>query len=58
MKLGGKRKGAGRKPRASPKETITVRLEPEDAAKFRSICEARENSQSQQITEFIKRSRL
>ena len=58
MTAGGKRKGAGRKPRGIPKETITVRLEPEDSAKFRAICEVRENSQSQQITEFIKRSRL
>ena len=55
---GGKRKGAGRKPRSEPRETITVRIEPEHAEKFRAICKARSNSQSEQITEFIKRARI
>ena len=35
---GGKRQGAGRKPRETPREAITVRLEPEDAAKMKAIC--------------------
>jgi len=54
---GGKRKGAGRKPRETPKETITVRLEPEHADKFRKLCTTKGRSQSEQITEWIKRSR-
>ena len=54
---GGKRKGAGRKPRAVPLVAITVRLEPEDAEKFRAICKAEGRSQSAQITEWIKGTR-
>lgn len=56
MSHGGKRKGAGRKPRETPKETITVRLEPEHAEKFRKLCNAKGKSQSEQITEWIKSS--
>ena len=55
---GGKRKGAGRKPRLEPREAVTVRLEPEDAEKFHKLCEAKGRSQAQQITEWIKRARL
>lgn len=58
MSHGGKREGAGRKPRNTPRETITVRIESEHAEKFRAICKARGNSQSEQFTEFIKRARL
>lgn len=36
---GGRRKGAGRKPRETPLEAITVKVEPEHAARFREICE-------------------
>jgi len=58
MKAGGKRLGAGRKPRDTPRKTISVKIEPEHAEKFRAICKARGNSQSEQLTEFIKRSRI
>lgn len=57
MKHGGKRKGAGRKPRATPLEAITVKLEPEHAEKFRAICKTNGRSQSAQITNWIKRAR-
>jgi len=57
MSHGGKRKGAGRKPRATPLEAITVKIEPEHAEKFRKLCKAKKRSQSGQITEWIKRAR-
>lgn len=57
MTHGGKRKGAGRKPRAVPLTAITVRLEPEDAERFREICESRDLSQAGQITKWIKGTR-
>jgi len=57
MSHGGKRKGAGRKPRPTAKEAITVRIEPEHADKFRKLCTAKGRSQSEQVTEWIKRSR-
>jgi hypothetical protein len=55
---GGKRKGAGRKPRETPLEAITVKIEPKHAERFREICATKERSQAQQITEWIKRARL
>ena len=55
---GGARKGAGRKPRDTPREAITVRLEPQDAGKLRNLCQAREVSQADWITDKIRRSRL
>lgn len=57
MSHGGKRKGAGRKPRTTPLEAIAVKLETEYAEKFRAICKAKGRSQSAQITEWIKRAR-
>jgi hypothetical protein len=54
---GGKREGAGRKPRKIPREAITVRLEPEHATKLRDLCKARNVSQATWITDKIKRSR-
>ncbi len=50
---GGRRKGAGRKPRSEAREAITVRIEPEDAEKFRRLCAAKGRSQAEQITEWI-----
>jgi hypothetical protein len=47
-----------RKPRDTPREAITVRLEPQDAAKLRVLCAAREVSQADWITEKIRRSGL
>lgn len=58
MSHGGKREGAGRKPRSEPREAVTVRLEPKHAEKFRAICEAKGHSQAEQITEWIKRARV
>jgi len=55
---GGAGRGQGRKPRSTPRTTISVKIEPEHAEKFRAICKARGNSQSEQLTEFIKRARL
>ena len=55
---GGARKGAGRKPRDTPREAITVRIEPQDADKLRDLCNAREISQADWITGKIRRSRL
>jgi hypothetical protein len=57
MTRGGKREGAGRKPRKIPREAITVRLEPEHAAKLRDICKAHNVSQAAWVTEKIKKSR-
>ena len=54
---GGARPGAGRKPRETPREAITVRLEPEHAAKLRDLCKARSVSQAEWIAEKIKRAR-
>jgi len=54
---GGARKGAGRKPRDTPREAITVRIEPQDADKLRYLCNARQMSQADWITEKIRRSR-
>jgi len=55
---GGAREGAGRKPRDTPREAITVRLEPQDAAKLRDLCKALEVSQADWITDKIRRSRI
>ena len=55
---GGKRKGAGRKPRPVAREAVTVRLEPEHAERFRRLCEAKGRSQAEQLTEWIKRARV
>ena len=54
---GGSREGAGRKPRDTPREAITVHLEPEHAAKLRDLCKARNVSQAEWVTDKIKRSR-
>jgi hypothetical protein len=54
---GGARAGAGRKPRETPREAVTVRLEPPDAAKLRDLCKAREISQADWITDKIRKAR-
>ena len=51
---GGRREGAGRKPRNTPRKTISVKIEPEDAEKFRKLCAANQRSQAQQVTEWIR----
>ena len=52
---GGKRKGAGRKPRLVPRQALTIRLEPEDVESFQELCKARGLSQSKMLTAWIKR---
>jgi hypothetical protein len=47
---GGVRPGAGRKPRQTPRKAITVRLEPQDAAKLKTICQTTGQSQAGWIT--------
>jgi len=58
MAHGGTRKGAGRKPRSSPREPLTVRLDQDTAEKFRALCAAHKRSQSAQFAEMVKRARL
>jgi len=58
MAAGGKREGAGRKPRLTVKESFTVRLEPDIGEKFKRLCEASERSQSAQFAEMVKRAKL
>jgi len=53
---GGARKGAGRKPRTTPRKSITVRLEPQDADRLRELCHAEELSQANWIAKQIRRS--
>jgi hypothetical protein len=43
---GGARPGSGRKPRQTPRKAITVRLEPQDAAKLKTICQTIGQSQA------------
>jgi hypothetical protein len=50
---GGKRSNAGRKPRQTPRQAITVRLEPQDAQKLRQLCHTRKLSQAKWIAERI-----
>jgi len=50
---GGKRTGAGRKRRESPRVAITIRLEPSDAAEFKAICAANHRSQAEQVVDWI-----
>lgn len=50
---GGARKGAGRKPRVAPRRAVTIRLEPDDAARLRAICTERGISQADWLSEKI-----
>jgi hypothetical protein len=51
---GGARKGAGRKPRITPRKSITVRLEPQDADRLRELCRSEELSQANWIAKQIR----
>lgn len=55
---GGSREGAGRKARQQPREALTIRVEPEISEKFKKVCESKNRSQSEQLTEWVKRARL
>jgi len=50
---GGARKGAGRKARKTPRQALTLRVEPEIAKKFARLCEGKERSQSEQFSEMV-----
>lgn len=50
---GGKRKGAGRKPRSAPLKAVTVKLEPGDVARLKKICKEKNLSQSKLISAWI-----
>jgi len=52
-KHGGARKGSGPKPRPYPREALTIRVEPEVADAFRSLCDQHGLSQSQMLTRLI-----
>lgn len=56
MDHGGKRKGAGRKPRLAPRKVLTIRLEPDDAGTFKRLCKAQGLSQSKLLTTWIRES--
>jgi hypothetical protein len=55
---GGARPGAGRPCRPVKLTVITVRLEPEDAARFRAICIAAGKTHAQWLTEKIRREKM
>jgi hypothetical protein len=55
---GGARPGAGRPCRPVKLTVITVRLEPEDAARFRAICADRGQTHAQWLTDKIRRAKL
>ena len=50
---GGKRKGAGRKPRSEPLKGVTVKLEDEAVDKLNAICKATGLSQSKLVAQWI-----
>ena len=54
---GGKRDGAGRPARKIKREALTMRVEPETAQEFRSVCKRYTRSQSEQLTEWVRQSR-
>jgi hypothetical protein len=51
---GGARKGAGRKPRSTPRKAITVKLEPQDATKLRELCQSEQLSQANWVAKQIR----
>jgi hypothetical protein len=53
---GGARKGAGRKPSAIRKQSITIRLTPEDADRLRKACKDAGLSQSGWLKRVIQTS--
>jgi predicted DNA-binding protein len=50
---GGKRKGAGRKPRSEPLKAVTVRLEPEAVGRLNALCKTAGLSQSKIFAKWI-----
>lgn len=50
---GGKRKGAGRKPRSEPLKAVTVRLDVEAVDKLNALCKSTGLSQSKMIAKWI-----
>lgn len=45
--------GAGRPPRPYPREALTIRVEPEVADAFRSLCDKHGFSQSKMMTKLV-----
>lgn len=54
MRHGGKRKGAGRKPRAIPLKSITLRVEPVIAQRFVDLCKLNGLSQSHMFAKLFE----
>ena len=50
---GGARPGAGRPPRETPREALTIRVEPEAAEAFRALCAENQQSQAEIFTELV-----
>jgi hypothetical protein len=55
---GGKRKGAGRKPSEVSRVIVSMRVEPEIKERFEKMCEAKQLSQSERFSEWVKGSKL
>jgi hypothetical protein len=55
---GGARPGAGRPRRAVPLTVLTVRLEPEDAARFKEVCIAAGKTHAQWLADKIRRAKI
>jgi len=54
MSHGGKRKGAGRKPRATPTKSITLRVDPVIAQRFVDLCKLNGLSQSRMFAKLFE----
>jgi len=54
MSHGGKRKGAGRKPRAIPLKTFTLRVKPDIAQRFDDMCKLNGLSQSRMFAKLFE----
>ena len=57
MTHGGSLKGAGRPARDTPRVAVTVRLDPDEAARLKQIAKANGRSVAGQIADWIKRAR-
>ena len=55
---GGKRTGAGRKPRIIPLKAITLRVEPSVAERFRKLAHSHQRSQAKQFTAMVEESSI
>ena len=53
---GGARVGSGRPRRENPRININMRIEPDVVAKFKDICKITGRTQSEQFSEWVRRS--